>query len=249
MLKGGISKGRCRSGKYEIENADAFLVASKVTKQSLIWGGVSEKNIYICHYGIDDFLEEESVIDNTEFIEMSDKPLKIIYVGSISEQKGAYQLMRIGRKLSNRDFQFDFYGSYDSKSSVFKEYQNDYNFHGHIPRSKMRAVYKKADLLVFPTLCDGFGFVTIEALLCGVPVIVSKNAGSAELIKDHINGFVYDPLSDDELITLLLHISHNRDILRKMQCNVKDSVIKQTWSKYNREIENAIRKIINEGKI
>ncbi|MGC4030809.1 MAG: glycosyltransferase family 4 protein [Tepidisphaeraceae bacterium] len=49
---------------------------------------------------------------------------------------------------------------------------------------------RDADVMVFPTRREPFGMVGVEAMLCGVPVVVSANAGFAEIVRDGIDGRV-----------------------------------------------------------
>jgi len=53
------------------------------------------------------------------------------------------------------------------------------HFQNAQPPDRMPSVYRSADLLVFPTLQDVWGFVANEAILCGIPVLCSKYAGCA----------------------------------------------------------------------
>ncbi len=56
--------------------------------------------------------------------------------------------------------------------------------------------YKASDIFILPTLYDQFGFVVVEALAVGLPVICSKYAGARCFIKDGYNGYVIDPDED-----------------------------------------------------
>lgn len=46
-----------------------------------------------------------------------------------------------------------------------------------VPKSRLREVYWKHDVLVLPSLGDSFGFVALEAMACGLPVVVTENCG------------------------------------------------------------------------
>jgi glycosyltransferase involved in cell wall biosynthesis len=62
---------------------------------------------------------------------------------------------------------------------------------GMIPWDEMMALYRLADIVLFPTKREKFGMVVIEALACGVPVIAYNRGGAArELIRDGINGYL-----------------------------------------------------------
>ena len=221
--------------KFEVENSDLYLVASDVSRDSLLYAGIDENKIVKCVYGIDDF----SIKENSK-AEKESTPLRIVFVGNVTPQKGAYQLLRAAEKLPVEDYEFDFYGNYNPESKLIKTTATNVHFHGHIPRVEISKAYMAADVLVFPSLCDGFGFVTAESLLCGTPVIASTNAGSKELIKNGYNGFVYDVHSDSQLVSILKELQSNQGLLEQLKANARISVQNYTWDKYNQSISNAI---------
>lgn len=223
--------------KYEVDNSDLYLVASDVSRDSLLYAGIDENKIVKCVYGIDDFSIKENSI-----VEKDNNPLRIVFVGNVSPQKGAYQLLRAAETLPVENYKFDFYGNYNPDSKLIKTATKNVQFHGHIPRVEISKAYIAADVLVFPSLCDGFGFVTAESLLCGTPVITSTNAGSKELIKDGYNGFVYDVHCDKQLVSVLQNLHKNRDILEQLKVNARTSIQDYTWDKYNQSIKSAIEK-------
>jgi glycosyltransferase involved in cell wall biosynthesis len=61
---------------------------------------------------------------------------------------------------------------------------------GHVPDADLPLLYSGAEMLAFPSLCEGFGFPVIEAMACGTPVVTSKVsclpevAGGAALLVD-----------------------------------------------------------------
>ena len=69
------------------------------------------------------------------------------------------------------------------------------------------ARYALADVAVLPSLFEPFGFLVNEALVYGMPVIVSERCGSAiDLIKNGENGFTFNPNSREDLEDKLLKI-------------------------------------------
>ncbi|RMG49502.1 MAG: glycosyltransferase family 1 protein [Gammaproteobacteria bacterium] len=63
----------------------------------------------------------------------------------------------------------------------------------------MTTAYAAADALVLPTLYDPFPNVTLEAMASGLPVIVSQQAGTREIIEEGVNGYTCDALDLDHL--------------------------------------------------
>ncbi len=70
---------------------------------------------------------------------------------------------------------------------------------GELPLARVRELMEEADFLLFPTLHDTFGYVVLEALACGTPVIASATNALPELVEDARNGFLLPLESDGEI--------------------------------------------------
>jgi glycosyltransferase involved in cell wall biosynthesis len=103
-------------------------------------------------------------------------------------------------------------------------YAEAYNHIEHIPNKQMNTFMSKFDMLVLPSIEDGFGIVVAEALCSGIPVITTKAAGAADIITNHINGYKIPP-HDIDSIANAIKISCNRTF-RLDQPNVL------TWEEY-----------------
>ncbi len=66
-------------------------------------------------------------------------------------------------------------------------------FTGHVRQSELDALYERCRFTVLPSVREGFGLVVVESWLHDRPVIVSRNAGVAELVRDGENGLLVDP--------------------------------------------------------
>lgn len=62
--------------------------------------------------------------------------------------------------------------------------KQDIRFLGYADDSELPALYKMADLLVFPSLYEGFGLPPLEAMACGTPVICSNSSSLPEVVGD-----------------------------------------------------------------
>jgi phosphatidylinositol alpha-1,6-mannosyltransferase len=72
-------------------------------------------------------------------------------------------------------------------------------FTGNIREQEKSAHYHVADLFVMPSHGEGFGFVFLEALACGVPVVASKLDGGREAVREGLLGTLVDPRDPADL--------------------------------------------------
>jgi len=79
-------------------------------------------------------------------------------------------------------------------------------FAGFIPESEKTEHYRLADAYVMPGWGEGFGFVYLEALACGIPALGSKLDGSREALRDGDLGILVDPHDRDDLWQGLLEV-------------------------------------------
>jgi len=66
-------------------------------------------------------------------------------------------------------------------------------FTGHLPQADLDALYERCRFTILPSVREGFGLVAVESWLHGRPAIVTRRAGIAELIRDGVNGLLFDP--------------------------------------------------------
>jgi len=77
--------------------------------------------------------------------------------------------------------------------------------------------YALSDVFILPSISEPWGLVVNEAMICGLPVIVSKRCGSYwDLVKEGVNGFGFDPFNQKELVEIMLKFIKGDVDIRKM---------------------------------
>ncbi len=77
-------------------------------------------------------------------------------------------------------------------------------FIGRVPEERKPDYYRLADAYVMPSTWEGFGFVMLEALACGIPVIASSSDGTQEAVRNGELGKVVDPKDTTALIAAII---------------------------------------------
>jgi glycosyltransferase involved in cell wall biosynthesis len=104
-------------------------------------------------------------------------------------------------------------------------------FLGRVSENDLISAYNAADFLIFPTTYEGFPIVPLEAMACGVPIIVSEESNVREIIKDGVHGFVVrdkNPLSYKDRIELLLN---DAEMLNDMSIQCRKLAVNYNWKK------------------
>jgi UDP-glucose:(heptosyl)LPS alpha-1,3-glucosyltransferase len=105
--------------------------------------------------------------------------------------------------------------------------------------------YAAADLLVFPTFHDAFGLVVSEAMASGLPVIVSRHAGAAELINNGLEGFVLrDPNDTTELVAVLTRLVADADLRARVGAAARRRISTFTWDRTATETLAVYRELL-----
>ena len=77
--------------------------------------------------------------------------------------------------------------------------ENHVVFAGKIPEASKLDHYRAADVFVMPSRGEGFGFVFLEAMACGIPVVASRADGSREAVRNGLLGELVDPKSPEDI--------------------------------------------------
>lgn len=123
--------------------------------------------------------------------------LNLLFVGQLEKHKGinwlVYFLRDSGFTFDSVQFVLNVAGD-GSQSSVVKKTGDPINYLGRLDRERLKVVMFQSDYLIFPSLCyENSPSVIYEALSLGLPVIASKIGGVPELIKDSVNGLLFEP--------------------------------------------------------
>lgn len=122
----------------------------------------------------------------------------IIFVGQLVHRKGVDILLSAMEPLftGHGNLYLQLIGSGELEEQLRdwvkeRKLSHHITFEGAInPRQIMERI-SEADLLVLPSRWDGWGLVVNEALMAGVPVLVSDMCGAADVVRDGINGYVF----------------------------------------------------------
>ncbi|MFK8113741.1 MAG: glycosyltransferase family 4 protein [Rubripirellula sp.] len=165
------------------------------------------------------------------------KSLSLLTVGELSDRKGLMpainQLSQWAAANPDQQLVWNLVGAGPLEQQLRQinlPSNLEVGFHGFCDADAIRLHYTSNDLMLFPTFCDEWGLVVDESLMSGLPVIGSCNAQSVTtLIRDGVNGHVYDPEvapSLGEALDSLARLSS--EDLHQMRVQARASVASRT---------------------
>ena len=134
---------------------------------------------------------------------------KYLFVGRLSKEKNIEMLIDIFNKLE--DYKLTIVGSGPLEEQLKGRANENIIFVGNVVNLGIRKYFETNDILVLTSVSETWGLVVEEALYYGVPVIVSSNCGSCEIIRDGINGYVVD-IEDDRNIKNVIKANIDRKL-------------------------------------
>jgi glycosyltransferase involved in cell wall biosynthesis len=139
----------------------------------------------------------------------------ILYVGNIEPKKNIVTLLRVQKKLREKNLPHKLVivgkRSWESKAEL-EEISREIAAGnvvcpGYVDRNDLPYVYKMADVFVFPSLYEGFGFPPLEAMACGTPVITTRGGALAETVKDA--ALIVEPHNTQQITNAICSIITN----------------------------------------
>ena len=94
-------------------------------------------------------------------------------------------------------------------------------------RANLPHHYQRATICVVPSLWEGFGYVCVEAMACGVAVVASRTGGLAEIIDDGQSGLLVEPGNWKELAQAVLRLIRNPERRARMGAAARQQVVEQ----------------------
>jgi glycosyltransferase involved in cell wall biosynthesis len=133
----------------------------------------------------------------------ADRPLTIIFTGSLSLRKGAPYLLEAFRIVHHTEpaarLLLTSSVAAGMEPVLAKHSDLPIDWAPSLPHEALAARLRSADVFVLPSLEDGFARTVAEALACGLPVITTPNTGASDLIRSGANGEVV-PIRDAQAI-------------------------------------------------
>lgn len=212
--------------KYGMGIADAVIPVSRYT------GTIVEK-----HYGINPqkiFPVHNGVEPVKSYREKATFPEKLVlFLGRITGQKGPEFFLEVASKViaENDNVRFVMAGSGDQlkriiETGAYRKVGNKFHFTGFLNREKVNKLLAMADVYCMPSVSEPFGLSAAEAAQFGIPCVISKQSGAAEVMQHALTADFWDVELMAKHITDLLE---DEELRKKVVAETFEDIKTCTW--------------------
>lgn len=126
----------------------------------------------------------------------------ILFVGRLDDNKNLSILIRALNKIRQYDKKVCLLviGKGNFEEPLYWSYPNNRNiiFMGFMEQEKLHSLYEIADIGIIPSHYEEFGYVAVEMMMHGVPIVANKTSGLSEIIENGVSGTLVDLYKDDD---------------------------------------------------
>ena len=220
--------------------ADFCIAASSFTKESLQEVGVAEDRICMLPLACD--------VDQFEFAQRDvTGPLKVLFVGGIGQRKGIKYLLQAIEKLNSPSIQLQLLGPMPADETPLNKWRKWFDYLGQTDQNGVVNKMLQADILVLPSVFEGFGLVIVEAMATGMPVITSTHSCGPEVIREGTDGFILEPDDVDGLANKISWCAENRTKLIEMGRAAHERAQKFSWAAHKKRLKVVLEGLKKEG--
>jgi glycosyltransferase involved in cell wall biosynthesis len=218
--------------RCEWELANVVIANSNFTRDSYAASGLDVGKVRVIPLGA-----PPVSADGGEGGSMEHEPLRVLWAGTFSVRKGAHHLLSAWSKLApGKNAVLRIFGQNDLPRELTNDLPASIKLSASIPHAALFNQYRAADVLVFPTLCDGFGLVVMEAFAHGLPVITTTRAGAADLVRHGDNGFIIPAGKAEELAAALDWCLTHRKELKAMRSAALETAERWQWHDFRQAL-------------
>ncbi len=244
------SRGNVNPTVFNIEldgmhHADHIITVSDLTRRTVIEKyGIDPSKVTTVHNAVAPLSPE---LLNVEVSRPKEKV--VTFLGRITMQKGPEYFVEAAAKVLrlDKDVRFVMAGSGDMMNKMIdlaaeRGIADRFHFPGFQKGKQVYEMLKASDVYIMPSVSEPFGISPLEAMQMGVPSIISKQSGCAEILTNVIKTDYWDiDAMADAIYSIITYPA--------MHAQLKDEGLKEvnriTWDKAGQKVINIYKQVLN----
>lgn len=231
------SSAKLARKEEELRLADCVMVASTFTAQTLA-RAPQPARVEIIPYGAPE--------PSTEEIPESRGKLRLLFAGSLGQRKGLADALRAVEIFGESRCALTLLGrKVGGACRPLDDALRRHRWLPSVPHAEVLRTMRESDVVLFPSLFEGFGLVITEAMSRGTPVITTAHTAGPDLISDGVDGFLVPIRAPEAIAAKLEELDADRERLRAIKMAARTKAATFTWRKYRERVVAVAREVMN----
>jgi glycosyltransferase involved in cell wall biosynthesis len=207
----------CKILKVYENNVDLFIVPSRFMQNKLLDFGLNKEKVY--------YLPE--AINLSRFRVNFEHGDYILYFGSLHYKKGVHSLLRVAKKFKNITVKMIGEGPFkeELQQLIAEDALSNVELLGYKQVDELADFISGALIIVVPSLWyEVMGLTIYEAFASGKCVVASDIGAIPEIVKDNVNGILFNPLKGDDLLKKIEYLLNNPTRIKELGSNAFEMI-------------------------
>lgn len=241
--------GRWESGEKldrkdaELRLADRIVVASSFTRKTLEEADAGHCRVDVIPYGCPPPADAPPGGSRKR-----GGPLKALFVGSLGRRKGTAYLTRAIEMLGKCATLTLIGSKPPEECRALDQALQQHRWIPSLPHDGVLEEMRRHDVLVFPSLFEGFGLVILEALAQGIPVIATPHTGAPDVLTDGVDGFIVRIRSAEAIAEKLELLHADPERLSAMRAAALGTATRNGWGTYRRRLVESVTDLLDAAR-
>lgn len=229
--------------KFSVQNADHIITISDFSKKDIISQyRIDKDKITAAYPGYNEKIFKPVAAKQASYI---------IYIGTIQPRKNLVRLIEAVSRIDNLNLKIVGKTRGEGKEGwMYQEIldapksfgiEDRVKFLGFVPTERLPYLISGSQALIQPSLWEGFGIPVVEAMACGVPVLVSNVSSLPEVAGDA--GITFDPYSVDQIEQAIRTIISDKKLQQKYSKLGLERAKQFSWDKMAKTILRVFEKV------
>jgi len=223
------SESKCGRKDEELKLATQIVVASSFTQKTLSLAANVTAPVHVIPYGA------PALDVRAEIPHRRTRSLRALYVGSLTQRKGMSYLLKAVEALAPH-VELTLIGRPVGPCQPLDAALRKHRWIPSLPHAGILDEMNEHDVLLFPSLFEGFGLVLLEAMSRGMVVITTPHTGGPDVLDRDMDGFIVPIRSAEAIREKLEFLVRNPGSLIEMKHAARRKAERLTWASFGERL-------------